>query len=73
MKFMRGHRTEMSQHQILMSEEIPHRTDAVKTALMSLANDGLLGYREKGRAKMFVWIKDEEGDEGWNPLNSVSL
>jgi hypothetical protein len=73
LKYMKSHRTEMTQNQILMSEEIPHRTDAVKAALMSLAHDGLLGYREKGRAKLFTWLRDNEGDEPWQPLNSVSI
>lgn len=73
LKYMKSHRTEMSQHQILISEEIPHRSDAVKTALMSLAHDGLLGYREKGRAKLFTWLRDEVGDEPWQELNSVSI
>jgi hypothetical protein len=73
LKFMRSHRTEMSQNQILLSEEIPHRTDAVKAALMSLAHDGCLSFREKGRAKMFTWVRDEEGDQPWESLNSVSI
>jgi hypothetical protein len=40
---------------------------------MSLAHDGCLSFREKGRAKMFTWVRDEEGDQPWENLNSVSI